>query len=421
MRCTLPVVCLWAVLVLAAPLAARQATVVMNDGRQVQGTVVAETDTTLTLRIAEIDTPIAKDAIREVTFAQTVEEAYQAQRAQLKDEDLEGRFKLAQELYDSWSKSRDNAALLLAQKELDELASRFPEDGRVPALRNIIASRLKLQDTQAAKPEPSPTPTPSATEPTAAADPSLAGLPSERISEPDINLIRVFEVDMQSPNKPRITATRELRDRVLKDYADNDATPKGRTAQARFFSAQGHEVLSLLFKLRAREMYGEVTVHDDPPALRTFKQNVHSRFVLNYCGTNECHGGKNAGALFLFRAQPASDATVYSNFYALHAYSNASGVMIDRESPQSSLLLNYALPTNLSRVPHPSGAAVPGWKPLLRSLDDPNAQMLVRWVESLYRPEPNYGVQYTPPSLKPAEAPPSPVPDPAPVPQQIVP
>jgi hypothetical protein len=171
--------------------------------------------------------------------------------------------------------------------------------------------------------------------------------------------------------------------------------PKGLEEQRLFRGLDGVVQLGTIFSVQARELYPKVKVRTDPPVMRSFRVDGTHTFVLNYCGSVGCHGGPAAGDLFLYRTEANVDRTVYTNFYTLNQYRNAAGRMIDRDQPRRSLLLQYALPKEVAATPHPN---VPGWRPSFQTEDDPRYASVINWIDSLFKPEPNYGIEYTSPT-----------------------
>lgn len=378
----------------------RQATVKVKDGRTVTGLLVGEDDKAITLEISGIRTPIQRDQIESVEYLKSVDEEYAARRAQLAENDLDGRYDLALWLY-------QREAYDLSMKELEDLTQRFPDDGRVTILRNAVAGRIKLLEDQqtdlppdATPPGVTPTPTPRPVQ----RDPAIpAGLPDEKLTQEQINLIRLYEVDLST--KPVVIVPRDVIDELFDKHKDSDLVPKGRSAQSAFRSAKGYEQLDLIFRLRAREFYPRITVKTDPPAITAFRTQLHQQYVLSYCASNGCHGDASGGDLFLFRTSPNSDPTVFTNFFILHRYQTPQHYMLDRDQPEASLLLQYGMARDLAKTPHPE---VPGYNPQIRVASDPRIKMITDFVNQLYKPAPTYGISFTPPTpgkKAPAEAP----------------
>ena len=378
-----------------AAFAQQQAVVTMNDGRVFRGELVGQNTTTVTLKIANIDTPIQRADIASIDVEKPIEQEYAQRRAALQDGDLEGRYALAQWLY-------ERQAFGLAQRELDDLAARFPDDARVSALQKVVAGRLKLaEQAQSATPAEPRQPEPAAPAPadeTPAAEPLSTEVlavdsPENKLTPEQINLIRLYEVDLS--RRPPVVVPRDVIEDLLTNHAESKAVPRGRQEQAALRGAQGWRQLQVIFDAQARELYPRVQVRADPPAIQTFKTQIHQRYVLNYCASARCHGGDRGGDLFLFRTAPTSDPTVYSNFYILHRYSTPTAFMIDRRDPERSLLLQYAMSREVARTPHPE---VPGYAPEIRTVNDPRIRQIQDWIRELYEPTPNYGIDYTPPT-----------------------
>lgn len=385
----------------------REATVKVRDGRTVTGTLVEESAERVVLDISGIRTPIPRDQIEELQIMRSVEEEYADRRAKLAENDLDGRYDLSLWLY-------EQEAYGLAQKELGELAARFPDDARVTVLKNAVDGRIKLleesQTEAASTPRPTPPPPAEDDPPTPTPTPRPDGdLPDQKLSQEELNLIKLYEVDLST--KPTVIVPRDVVDAIFDNYKSNDLVPKGRSAQTAFRSAKGYEQLELLFGLRARELYPKVTVRNDPPAIMQFRRELHSQYVMSYCAANGCHGDASGGNLFLFRTSPNSDPTVYTNFYILHRYETASAYMIDRDVPDKSLLLQYGMDKSLASTPHPD---VPGYAPKIRQASDPQVRMITEFVSRLFKPAPSYGISYTPPTPGKTQPATEPAPEPAP-------
>jgi hypothetical protein len=110
------------------------------------------------------------------------------------------------------------------------------------------------------------------------------------------------------------------------------------------------------------------------------------------------------GAAKFHLVTPAeSELAGYTNFYILQNYTKAvkadSGVfgkgdlrMIDRQQPERSILLQYALPGAIAEYDHPD---VNGYRPAVRGLNDPRYHQILDWIgSSLKAEDPNYGIDY---------------------------
>jgi hypothetical protein len=168
--------------------------------------------------------------------------------------------------------------------------------------------------------------------------------------------------------------------------------------------------LDLMFRVQARELYGDVRVLEDPAVMETFRKQVHGRWLATACATATCHGGQEAGRLMLAGDRPNHETTVYTNFLILERFRLADGSpLIDHDRPERSPLLQAGLMRSEAEWEHPE---VPptrgrrGWRPIFRDQEDPRYQDAVAWIRSLYRPRPDYPIDYelpTPESTGPSD------------------
>lgn len=389
---------------------AREAVVTLKDGSKRTGEIVSDDEAAVVLLIANIRTSFDRADIASVEYVEPIETQYANRRAKIADDNLDERLALIRWLY-------DGKAFALAKTEVDSLKQRFPDNEQAETYSRAIEGRLKLvEDSARATAKPPVTPpgaTPGTTTTTPPGTPTQVGgvkydengLPTERLSDKDINIIRVYEVELNSRPAPRVSIPKKVIDEFLTKYSDRDEIPRGRDQQM-FRSAPGHEQLRLIFQLRAREFYGEAVVRDDPSFIKNFAP-IHRTYVLNYCGTNNCHGGVDADGLYLFRNEATSDKTLYTNLSTLARYENAKGFGIDTTRPDRSYLYQYGLPVNFAALPHPD---VKGWKPYSLNTDDVMLRNILKWIESIKSP---VNLQY-PLSLPPARVQPKALPAPTP-------
>jgi len=146
---------------------------------------------------------------------------------------------------------------------------------------------------------------------------------------------------------------------------------------------------------QAAEYYGKVNIISDPAALATYKTSVQT-YIQATC--TKCHGGKdNKGLPLVSPAGKDPTAVAYTNFYILSNLTVGGGKLIDRDNPEKSLLIQYAIDPQNATTPHPGKAKAARFG----SIADTTPQALVTWIKSLRFPAPNYGVEYvipTPPA-----------------------
>jgi hypothetical protein len=129
----------------------------------------------------------------------------------------------------------------------------------------------------------------------------------------------------------------------------------------------------------------QVSITTDPIVMTAYKNNVRA-FVMQNCATADCHGGEKAGSFRL--ANGTGDAVDYTNFYVLSMYANTSGKMLDRDTPENSLLLQYALPKTAARSPHPVVEVR-----RFTGTNDARFRSIYEWIKALNLPRPKYGIE----------------------------
>lgn len=366
--------------------AAAIAELTLRDGRVIEGEFVSEDENQVVILVAGIRTTIDRADIRRMELRPTIEDEYAQRRAELRDDDIEGRYDLAIYLF-------DQRAFQLARRELTDLRRVAPDDDRVQRLLAVVEARIKLIEEAREEPRPRPPvePRPDPREPRDRPD-----LP--RLSPEQINQIKAYEVILA--DEPHVTVPRDVLEEVLERYAAHDRTPRDPAARAALLRQPGYRQLEFLFDVRARDYYSKVEIRGDAAHIQDFRLQMHRQYVLNYCATAQCHGGDDHGGFFLFRDPPNADSTFYTNYYILYQYENEQGEMIDLPRPDRSLLLQYGLARRAAAHPHPE---VPGWRPMFVSERDQRYQNFVEVLQELGRNKVNYRINYQPPFQTPRE------------------
>lgn len=386
------------------PEAEPEAVVTMRDGSRFTGLLIARDDRQVVLRIAGLRQTFKTSTVERVELLPPVVERYRRLRAAIDPDDLDQRFQLV-----DWLLARQR--LDLAKIELDELAQRRPGHPVAERRRQEVTALLALRE----KPRPAPAqdrlaapggaerPDP---DDDADRDDAPGPAPVPLLSPYDANLIKVFEVNLARP--PRLDVPRQTIDALLEQHAGNPLLPDTREGRDALYREHPARLLELLFRLRARELYGSVRVIDQPEAVRRFRDDVQRAWMINACATTACHGGAEAGRFVLATRRPGAEPAVLTNLLILDRYRLADGTpLINYDQPQRSPLIHLGLPRELSAHPHPLATRGPAgqdaWRPLFRDLSDPRVQATVDWIRSMYRPRPAYPVEYTP--LHPFDAP----------------
>lgn len=371
-------------LMLAHAASARIAVVTTNDGRTLEGELVTQDTKEVVLLISNIRTPIARADIASIELRKSIREAYPERRAALKDDDLAGRFALADELYKA-------GELDLARKEAGDLKQRFPDSEKVNLLLRLVDEAIKIErekNQSTTRPRQDRPDRPSNTRP----DQNDDDQKPTYLTNDQINLIRLWELPSDlAKAKPNVIIKRETIDTLLEKYAQDPRTPKGIKDQRAFRAKPGWEQLQLIFQLSARELYGDVVVRRDPPVITEMKRSVYPAYIARYF--RETFGKGQIPQVTLYGKRPGANDEIYTNFYILSQASHGGQEFINRQEPASSLLLQWGLPRASATHPAPD---VDGWRPFFTGTDDANFQKYVKWIDSLYK-NVNYGIQYNGP------------------------
>lgn len=377
---------LLAALLLAAavPAEARMATLTKKDGSVYEGELIRQTSTVIVLSVGGIEATFDQEDVKSLRLQDTPEETYRKKRAELKDDDLDGRYELAQSMY-------EQDALDLAKRELVSLDRDFPNTPRVGELLNVVDAKLRLEERRGDVPrirrDVRDRDDDRAREGRAGRRGATRDHPF--LTPEQINLIKVYEVDLDA--EPRVTISGRTLDAFFDRYGDNDAVPRGRRERSEFRRLPGHEQLDLFFRVQARDLYDQVDVRQDPEPLNQFRRTVNPQYIARYFAPTFGHG--QIDGLVLFNDRPDDEAEAYTNFYLLTQFSHNGARMIDRTSPESSLLLQWGLERDSAKFPAPD---IEGWRPQFRTTNDPDFRRYVQWIETMFQGDPPYGITYPP-------------------------
>ncbi|MBL8990069.1 MAG: hypothetical protein JNJ48_00660, partial [Phycisphaerae bacterium] len=384
----------------ASPLG-REVVIYLKDGRVFSGTLIQQTPEIIVLRIAGISTSFAANTLERYKILPTNFERYQEMRRQVDDTDAPGIIQIV-----DWLIARSE--LDLARAEINALRARFPNNAQVQRTQAQVNRLIELRDRAARPDAPAPVAPPPATPGPAAAAVPLLGAEQ-------INLMKVFEVDLARP--PQMSISRDVLQALIDKYAGHPLIPATREGRDAILRQSPAEALDLMFRLRAREFYPQVRVIDAPESIRRFRDDVHRPILMNFCATTACHGGAEAGRLVFATAKPNSDATVFTNLYILERFRTADDrPLVDWEFPERSVFLQMAMTRDSAAARHPvvmrgvPGAPSDAWKPLFRSSADRRFQAAEAWIRAMFKPRPDYAFDYqpfralTPPKSEPTPA-----------------
>jgi len=139
----------------------------------------------------------------------------------------------------------------------------------------------------------------------------------------------------------------------------------------------------------------DILVKSDPAFMKEFRTRVWP-VVRQACATTACHGApKGKGKFKLFNSPARNVKIPYTNYVILAGTVGKKGRrVLDRDTPDESLLLEYLIPKSLAKSQHPG-------KKIRHAIKnrEQRAYKLVRdWIASLRSPGyPDYRLDYKPP------------------------
>lgn len=357
--------------------------VTFRDGRTITGEFVRKDSTKIWLRIAGIETPLSLSDVDRVVQLPSVEARYEQLRKSIEPNDAPGLVRLSQ-----WLLARKRYALALL--EVDRALEVDPHDAVALQHRTLVLESARIADAaKSANPD----------DPAGAVRERPAGQAREEwplLTPAQINLIRVYEVDLKDP--PRIFITRDAINRFMDAYGGQGSIPVTKEGREAFLRLRPSRQLEAMFSVRAREFYSEVRIADNPEPFKRLRDDVLRGWLINSCATTQCHGGTQAGRLQLIPIRPGSDDAVYTNFIIMDRFRTRDGMpLIDYSQPARSPLLHMALDPRVSLFQHPATEGPKRWQPVFRNERDDRFQRTVSWIRSMFQPRPDYPIEYTPP------------------------
>ena len=380
-----------------------------KDGTVYRGDVT-EDEKFVTIKDRGIATRIDKRNIPAgaIQYTASIDDQFNERHAALAPNDIKGRMDLA-----NWATQNERPDL--AVTALEE-ATKIEPTNRDAALALDTAQRQVELDQRkkgagAATPPPPPpgpgakpgtTPPPPATrgvasQPAAAAPPGPGGKqpPMEHrlLNADEINTIRQKEM---LAGDPKVIV--QFKNDVVKKYLATGA----RNTEGFRKESQVEQAIEILDHGDPK-LANDVRIMTDPSPIVDFKQKVYP-VVATSCASTACHGGTKAGNFGLFPGQ--SEPALYTNFYILQTYAKTINgtqyLMMDRQLPERSLFLQYAVPASESEVSHPQA---PNFRPRFRTKTDAGYKAVLDFLKSTLNPiSPNYGIKVAPslPATQPA-------------------
>ncbi len=218
-------------------------------------------------------------------------------------------------------------------------------------------------------------------------------IPSE-----DIYRLRLLELKRTYKNDRMIITERtpiQFRNKVLRRFI-NAWQGRGifeqKNADRKFLAAGNRAQAGYMLEVLPVDspLLNDIRVTRDPEFITGFERHVWPlvKNILPGAFSREGHAG-----LRLIDIQTRDPRLIYSNFVLLDGYTKGRWRMIDRGDPQKSLLLNWGLPRDLTKIENPEE----NYTPVFKSRDDPQYKRVFQWISDLETPHPKYNLKYKPP------------------------
>lgn len=358
------------VALVAASASARWGSVVTTDGRKLSGDI---TEAGGEVRIVDkgITQTVTRDQVKEILWQASVDELYRQKASQIKAKDAEGFYKLAE-----WCREQERYDLVMTAAK--KVLAINPKHENAKLLEKLAAEKLAA---------------PPASQPAEKVEES--GGRDGLLSEADIQKLRFAEFRASgTEERVRVEFARGFLEKFMEEMS-GEAEFSSRFQKQTFTRLRPDEKLHQIILLSERKYTAptkyasEVKIMDDPAAFVEFRRILPG--VITGCGTSGCHGGRKAPRFRLTNDPLLKPPAVYTNFFALDAARTKEGRVINRDKPESSLLLQFGLPPALASARHPEFATP--IKPIFRNVEDPAYIRVREWIRQLRVPHPDYGIR----------------------------
>ena len=224
--------------------------------------------------------------------------------------------------------------------------------------------------------------------------------PRRKLTAAEINRIRYCELrgmrmteDNSRPDAVQVKIFPETIDQFLNDMKD-DQNFQGDKERREFRKLTPPQKLHVMARNDKGLRYADkVQIESDPEIFVQFRKQVMP-VVLRGCATAGCHTSANADETIgfrLFKDPKKLPATTYTNFVVLSQYEYGKYHLVDRATPDESLLLTYMLPAKdvKAELQHPGGVK---YKPVFPSRAAAGFRNIENWIRALKHPAEDYGV-----------------------------
>ena len=260
--------------------APRRGTVILRSGKNRKGLIVRDDFDEVEILVSEIPIVMDRMEVSHIVLDPTFEEQYVDRKLLSRNGGIHAHLALCQWLINEHRYE-------LARIEIDETDMSDADGVATRKIRSLNA-QLKLHTAEPSRPKPD-------------ADPDRKkGDDIPRLLTPEeVNLIRVHEIDLTNP--PRVSVPRDVIEELINRHASSDLIPDTESGQTELYRAESIDIVKMMFRLRADDLYDRIQVISEPAALKLFRERVHDSWLTNNCSTNRCHGGSDSGRLRLRR------------------------------------------------------------------------------------------------------------------------
>ncbi len=361
-----------------------------NDGAVFQGDVTSDERYVHITNTRGIRTTVDKRNVASIEYVEDPAEQFKKQLAALAPNDINGRIALARLAYEGrrYTDARD---------ALDSALAIDANNADASQLLDTVQKQMRLErNTGTATPAETggaATTTETTANPTTTAP--VAGQ-ATFLTAADINRIRQMEWQQNDRNM-RVRFKGDVKRRYVQMKA----------LDPRQFNAMNaaDQAWAILTEHNS-DLSKDVELLSDPGAIADFRKPAVYGKILAGCAAAGCHGTTGAGG-FMLHTSGDNESQVYTNFYILQTFRKNIGervyTMIDRQTPDQSLLLQYGLPADIAELDHPP---VLSYRGIFRGKTDPTYRAVESWMRSsLPIIVPDYKIEYKAPSTQPAAAP----------------
>lgn len=305
-----------------------------------------------------------------------IDEEYAARVRKLQPSDVAGHLTLAK-----WC--RENDKWRHVARECRHILKQQPNHRQARLL-------LELAQVQLGKPDGQPVARPPrASGPRTARDCGDAPRP---LTDDEIQVIRRAELRLDRRERVTVKIDRA----ALKDFVEwsagrSDLPDDGKT----FYRRNRVEQAQLMLRSDRERFADAITIRTDPGRMRDFQREVMP-ILLAGCATSDCHGGGGAGCFRLSGGRSLGANLVYSNYLVMHELEVGERRLVNRNSPDRSLILSYGLPPragdDAKPLNHPTDISA-----VFKNEGDADYQTVLEWLQSLDLRQPDYGIDLSKP------------------------